>query len=229
MPLTQSFAKAYSDLEAAKGQKDLVDLDLSSIGSFEKKKSEAVASIASKSEPFFSSLPTESIVLYLQDTALASGLSLGGLNISAESAVKVLPPEPAVNKLTYPISVIAERYLDLENPSPTSSVTPTAAPSPAAGEDIGTPGSVADLSIQMSFTGTYAQFKDFLTRIAALDRTIIVNNLSIGNASAADATATGMTVTVQFDFYGIEKIVEQPDDDFIWTRPVVTGKPDPFQ
>jgi Tfp pilus assembly protein PilO len=226
MPIQEKLATLAGERETSVNQLALVQADLATLESYQGRRTAALADIKTKSVPFFATLPVESVLLYLHDTVLASGLQLGGVSVEPEQAIRILIPTTTTARLTYPITEIAKQYRDLENPP----VSPTPTPTPAATSDT-QPGTVADLSVQLTLSGSYIQVKDFLSRIESLDRSIVVKQLSISSASGTGTVGGPVIpsgITIQLDFFGIDKIVDQTDPIFDWNRTPVSGKPDPF-
>lgn len=79
------------------------------------------------------------------------------------------------------------------------------------------------LTVTIQFTASYEQLMSFIKSLEALDRTILVKNLSV--TKTEDGTLNG---TILVDFYALPKITEQDETYFQWSYNDLYGKGDPF-
>jgi Tfp pilus assembly protein PilO len=228
----QPFQTRINDLQTemnqATSQKDLALTEIATLKSYTERRTKAVATITDVSADFLPGLPVASILLYVHDTINESGLRPSNYLISPESAVVVTTTSTSDLSLSYPIASLAQQYRDLMASTGDPAATPT--PAPSTGATVADPThQIGLLTVKLSLVGTYAQCKDFINRINSLERTMVITRIGYAPTGTTTGELRDFNFEIDIDFYGIEKILDQTDDTFTWTRPDTTGKPFPFE
>ena len=215
------------------GQLDMMKKDLTT------KTTEAIALV----EPFYPALPQDRLLLQIQDLALASGVTVSGIEYTGITVSEVAQVAETPALALYRLKELA----DLIAGRPVTDIAPEAPaiPPPAGVATNGIP----QATMNLTFQGTHAQVISLIQAIEKLGRTVSVNNMNMqkstpvaalvdpnapvvtspapalnpdGTPAIPELLAGNMTLT----YYAVEKPV--PDAFMDWTLSSEKGRTDLF-
>jgi Tfp pilus assembly protein PilO len=105
-----------------------------------------------------------------------------------EEVRQAIPDEPNLAQFILDANDAAARSgIDFLSIAPTPPAAPAAAAAPADGT-AGRPGQPSQITMSLSLTGGYFQILDFMNRINALTRVVVLDSLSIAGGTMGDLT-----------------------------------------
>jgi len=245
-PLSERHQALTSELSSLEGQQMLVNVELMGKENLETRRDDALASAQADSVRFLPSIEPDTLLLATHQLVQESGLVATYFGIAPVSPVYVSPPLPGIGLPpgTF-IAELARQYREMKNPEPTPTPDPAATPTPTPAAPTEIDDSVMTLTLDLTLSGTYEQLVDFLGRLEALDRTLVVGALDLlpfevevpvdeetGEPIEVPVDETApvqLSVNLTMTSYAIEKLDEGAGDPLVdWTRPPVSGKPNPF-
>lgn len=248
-PLSERHQSLTAERASLEGQQMLVNIELMGKESLEDRRDDALASAQEDSIRFLPSIEPDTLLLETSRIIQESGLVAVFYGIAPVSPTFVDPPVPGRNPPpgTF-IAEMARQYREMKNPTPTPTPDPNATPTPEAPTP--TPpanidDSVLSQTLDLALFGTYEQLVDFLGRLEALDRTLVVSQLDLSPVQVevpideetglpievpVDPEApVNLSITMTLTYYAIDRLDGVTVDPLVdWTRPPVPGKANPF-
>jgi len=205
---------------ALKAEGDQVDIELvnakdtiAQYPDFQKEEPQLRKTVSDKYNMFFHDVNQERI-LYKLDTLIAnSGISIASYSNSGTSALPIIFSVPEFNPVAYPLQGVALRA----NPALAELLPPiTPAMAPVSEELILT------TDITINFNSRYDTAMAFLKAIEAMDKSVIVRNISLSK------TEEGIDGQIVLAFYSLPQIDSSKKDPMEFKPAIPQGKADPF-
>ena len=240
-PFLQRTSAMKAELVGLEQQETLQNAKIGQLDTMKKDLATKTTEAISLVEPFYPALPQDRLLLQIQDLALASGITVSGIEFSGVTVSEVVPVAEVPTLAPYRLKELA----DLVAGRPVSVVPPAvpAVPPPADVATNGIPQATMNLAIQ----GTHAQVISLIQAIEGLGRTVSVSNLNMQASEPVvnpadpntpvvipatpalnpDGTIPVMLAgTMSLTLYAVEKPV--PDSFMDWTLSSEKGRTDLF-
>ena len=198
-----------------------VKLNIATLSSLQEKLSKNLDEINSASKPYFDEIQPDIMLNFMREIFLRNGLTLT-VYVPTEILVSIIDvPDVALAEKLYQIKTLAEQYnsdvMEAEpaDPDATPEPEPTVPPTPY--DDI------EFFSVAVTSVGTYEQLRTLFMDVAAQNRAIRINSLSIAPGEVPEMLNIGLTL----EFYGVTKLDEDKYDPLsTWPRDSYDGGTD---
>ena len=172
------------------------------------------------SKPFFPSLDSDQLQLWVTNITTEKGLAVGNLSVSSPAVDSFKGKGNAASAvIDYPIRDYASAFKGGNAGAQAAQQSGRQSAAQSAGGKTELSGSsVLKASVSMSLTGTYADILEWLDALSGSGRTVKVAQIGLGQN-----TNGKLSVSVVLDCYGVEKI-DDSDSTVNWNLPKPAGK-----
>ena len=193
--------------------------------------------VLEKSLPYFPEIIQEKLIVIIDGIAKKTGINLK--NIGFGAAALVNPPVPAKQSaVEYPLKNIVNDYISITQENPESNSGSGSSGSinknPAVSAPSVTTASKAaenlpqleSMGVTLQVEGSYEQWASLIKEIEALNRTIVIKNLTITSSSTEN---NKISSNIQIDIFALPKLQQQDAEYLQWPYSGGYGKANPFR
>lgn len=207
-------------------QVDQVRIKIDTLEVLEKNLQDMIVKINQDAKPYFDGINPDIMLNYTRDMIMRNGLIIAILTPVDINIIPVEVPDAQLHDDLYRLKELAAQYNGTETDEtiesdPASAPTPTPPMTPEDAAD-----KIEQYKVVLSLTGYYEQLRTLLVDVAAQNRSIRVNDLSIQESLAPGMLDFNLTL----EFYGLTKLEKDPTDTLnSWPRaPYDGGSNNPY-